>query len=132
MEIITRVDEYFLRAKVPVPYPSVVIESKNIEALPILVEALEPGNISIIFEYDGKYNVIKKKISASALTLTKLLEVYKFTITPKMLTREYQYASQLIFWRQEHGRPNNYYSSVHIMFEERSRSSTCRGRSTCT
>lgn len=41
MEIITRVDEYFLRAKVPVPYPSVVIESKNIEALPILIEALE-------------------------------------------------------------------------------------------
>lgn len=87
MEIITRVDEYFLRAKVPVPYPSVVIESKNIEALPVLVEALEPGNISIIFEYDGKYNVIKKKISASALTLAKLLEVYKFTILKDANTR---------------------------------------------
>ena len=87
MEIITRVDEYFLRAKVPVPYPSVVIESKNIEALPILVEALEPGNISIIFEYDGKYNVIKKKISASALTLAKLLDVYKFTILKDANTR---------------------------------------------
>ena len=66
---------------------SVVIESKNIEALPILVEALEPGNISIIFEYDGKYNVIKKKISASALTLAKLLEVYKFTILKDANTR---------------------------------------------
>ena len=117
MEIITRVDEYFLRAKVPVPYPSVVIESKNIEALPILVEALEPGNISIIFEYDGKYNVIKKKISASALTLAKLLEVYKFTILKD--------ASQLIFWRQEHGRPNNYHSGVSVVPEKRSRACTC-------
>lgn len=34
-----------------------------------------------------------------------------------MLTREYQYASQLIFWRQEHGRPNNYHSGVSVVPE---------------
>lgn len=87
MEIITRVDEYFLRAKVPMPYPSLIIESKNVEALPVVVEALEPGPIAIIFEYEGHFNVIKKKISASALTLAKLLQVYKFTILKDKDTR---------------------------------------------
>lgn len=80
MEIITKVDEYFLRAKVPIPYPSVLIESKNIEALPVVLEALEPGDVSVIFEYNGKYNVTNNKISRSALTLSKLLKVYKYTL----------------------------------------------------
>ena len=79
MAIVTKVDEYFLRAKVPFPYPSVVIEEKNIEALSILMESLEEGNVSVVFLYGGKYNVAKKKISNSALNLKRLLEVYKFT-----------------------------------------------------
>lgn len=78
--IITKVDDYFLRAKVPIPYPSVLLESKNVDTLPVLLEALEPGNVSIIFEYGGKFNVPKQKISSSALTLTKLLRVYPFTL----------------------------------------------------
>lgn len=80
MGVVTRVDEYFLRAKVPVPYPSVQIESNDIDALPVIMESLEPGDVSIIFEYEGKYNVANKKISRSALTLAKLLKVYKFTL----------------------------------------------------
>lgn len=80
MDIVTRVDEYFLRAKVPIPYPSILINSRNVEALPVLMGALEDGDVSIIFEYDGKYNVAKKKISRSALVLKKVLEVYKFTL----------------------------------------------------
>lgn len=80
MEIVTRVDDYFLRAKTTIPYPSIVIDSKNIEALPVLLECVEEGNVSVIFEYGGKFNVAKKKISNSALTLAKILEVYKFTI----------------------------------------------------
>ena len=80
MQIITKIDEYFLRAETPIPYPSVLIESKNVEALPVTLEALEPGPISIIFEYGGKFNVAKNKISASALTLNTLLSVFKFTL----------------------------------------------------
>lgn len=80
MGIITKVDEYFLRAKVPVPYPSVLIESKNVDALPVIMQSLEPGEVSVIFEYGGKFNVVNQKISSSALTLNKLLRVYKFTI----------------------------------------------------
>lgn len=78
--IVTKVDEYFLRAKVPIPYPSVLIESKNVEALPVLLSALEPGDVSIIFEYGGKFNVPKQKISHSAVTLEKLLRVFPFTL----------------------------------------------------
>ncbi|MCM1440603.1 MAG: hypothetical protein NC131_15610 [Roseburia sp.] len=78
--IIREVNEYFLRAKVPIPYPSVLIESKNVEALPVLLGALEPGDVSIIFEYGGKFNVPKQKISHSAITLAKLLQVYPFTL----------------------------------------------------
>ncbi len=80
MAIVTKVDDYFLRAKVSLPYPSLLIESKNIEALPVILSALEPGPISVIFEYGGKFNVAREKISCSALTLSTLLKVYKFTI----------------------------------------------------
>lgn len=80
MAIITRIDEYFTRSKVPIPYPSVLIESKNVEALPVLLNALEPGDVSVIFEYGGKFNVPKQKISHNAVTLAKLLQVYPFTL----------------------------------------------------
>ena len=80
LAIVTKVDDYFLRAKVQLPYPSVVIESKNIEALPVVLSALEPGPVSVIFEYGGKFYVAKEKISCSAITLHTLLRVYKFTI----------------------------------------------------
>lgn len=80
MAIITRVDEYFLRSKVPVPYPSVLIDSGNVDALPLLMQSLEEGDVSVIFEYNGEFNVPKKKISRSAYTLAKLLGVYKFTV----------------------------------------------------
>lgn len=80
MAIVTKVDDYFLRAKVPLPYPSLVIESKNIEALPVILSALEPGAVSVIFEYGGKFNVAREKINSSALTMAKLLKVYKFTV----------------------------------------------------
>lgn len=78
--IITRVDEYFLRAKVPMPYPSLIIESKDVEALPVVLEALPEGNISVIFEYGGKFNVPKKKISCDAITLNTLLKVYNYVL----------------------------------------------------
>lgn len=78
--VITRVDEYFLRSKVEMPYPSVIIEDKDVTALPVVLEALDPGTVSVIFEYDGKFNVPNKKISCDALTLLKLLKVYNYTL----------------------------------------------------
>lgn len=78
--IVTYVDEYFLRAKIKMPFPSVVIESKDMEALALVMQALDPGEVSVIFPYENKFNVIKKKISNSALNLIKLLEVCKFTV----------------------------------------------------
>lgn len=79
-DIITKVDEYFLRSKAVIEYPCIVIEDKNVEALPVLMEALEEGDVSVMFEYGGKFNKINKKISRSAYTMKKLLQVYKFTV----------------------------------------------------
>lgn len=86
--IITYVDEYFLRAKAQMPYPCIVIESKDVEALPLVMEALDEGDVAVIFEYQDKFNIVKKRISNSALNLIKLLTVYKFTV---VLSREEQY-----------------------------------------
>ena len=61
--IVTYVDEYFLRAKTKMPFPSVVIESKDMEALALVMQALDTGEVSVIFPYENKFNVIKKKIS---------------------------------------------------------------------
>lgn len=80
MNIITEVDEYFLRSKVNLTYPSILIESNNVDALPLLMQSLEEGDVSVIFKYDRNYNVIKKKISRSAYTLKKLLQVFNYTI----------------------------------------------------
>lgn len=86
--IITSVDEYFLRAKVSVPYPSVLINSENVEALPVVLGALEPGDVSVVFQYEGRYNIPKAKISRSILVLAKLLSVYPFTL---MLAKDKRY-----------------------------------------
>lgn len=86
--IITYVDEYFLRAKAEMPYPCIVIESKDVEALPLVMEALEDGDVAVVFEYQEKFNIVKKRISNSALNLSKLLAVFKFTV---VISREEQY-----------------------------------------
>ena len=80
MQLVNNVDEYFLRAKVPMPYLCLVIEDGNMEALPVLLDAVREGDLSLIFKYDNKYNVVGRKISRSALELNKILKCYKFTI----------------------------------------------------
>ena len=79
-EIINKVDEHFLRQSVSFPYQSIVILDKNVAALSVVMESLEEGPVSVVFEYGNKYNLIKKKISNSALTLEKLLRVYNFRV----------------------------------------------------
>lgn len=79
--IITKVDEYFTKSKTTMPYPNIVIESKYLDALPIIMESLEEGDISVIFKYNEKFVAVKKKISRSALTLARLLSVYDYTLS---------------------------------------------------
>lgn len=81
MKIVTYVDDEILREKINMPYPCVVIESGDIEgALPLTLNSIVEGDVSVLFRWEGKLNATSKKISRSALELRKLSLVFEFDL----------------------------------------------------
>jgi biotin synthase-related radical SAM superfamily protein len=61
------------------PYPHIFIEKYGEEELSVTLEALPKGNLPVVISYKGTL-MNPTSIENSALTLAKLLKVFKFTI----------------------------------------------------
>lgn len=77
-KLVRNIGAYQANERINLPYPHLFITGSN-DALPVVLGALEPGELPIIIRYDGtlmKVGTIKK----SALVMAKLLKVFEFTI----------------------------------------------------
>ena len=68
----------FQHSKVEAVYPYLLIENIG-EEFPLVVSCLEDGSLPLVVKHEGNAIQLDKRISASALTIKKLVDIYPVT-----------------------------------------------------
>lgn len=78
-QLITELDENFSNNSVDVTYPHIYVTSANTQALPLIIEMMEEGDVPIYYT-QGEETYELARVSGDPLNLFKLLRVYTYTI----------------------------------------------------
>ena len=77
--LITELDGNFSNFDTDSIYPHITVNAKNTQALPLVLELLEAGNVPVYFTQDGETFELAR-ISGDPLNLHRLLKVYTFNM----------------------------------------------------
>lgn len=79
MEIVNKLDSSMFKDKIDMPYPNIDLSVMDRDCIPVFVEGIQPGPISLLYDFQGKvYNV--GSMSTSAYDLLALLNITPFTL----------------------------------------------------
>jgi len=98
----THLSEDFVNEKRKMPFPCVLL--KNIgEEFPLVMEALEEGDLCVVVQSGGKTICLDKRINRSALNIRKLCTMYEFDVltSPEQtdhVSNVEQYMEVLLSW----------------------------------
>ena len=73
--VLNELTEDMANERTTVTYPYILVENAT-EALAIVMEALEEGDVPVCLNYKGNTHILDKRISKNPLNINKLLKVY--------------------------------------------------------
>ena len=78
-ELLTELDSNFSNFETGIQYPHITVNAKNTQALPLVLELMDKGNLPVYFTQDSETFELAK-ISGDPLNLNRLLKVYTFNL----------------------------------------------------